>query len=411
MRRTRLASRSLIATLSVVAVALAACGGGSSPPSGPTPTAVPASDRFYAAPPNLASLSHGAVIRTRPATISELNRSILAGAETVLFASTDIHGNPIAASELVLTPTAKWAGGGTRPVLVDLPPYDSLGTECDPSYTLPTGAQSAAMTVAELRGVLPGGTEIVVPDYEGPQALFGIGDQEGRIVLDGIKAAEATGNGGIDAQSAVATWGYSGGGLASAWSAELAPSYAADINLIGVAEGGVPADVKSSFALLDGTDYVALAVMALVAIDRAYPHAGLASSLTDTTQTLFHDIASTCGGTQLFQTLAGTKLDSLVTTPNLLATPQLQPIFAAMRLGQHVPTAPIYNYQGTQDEVVGFAPDRDLVQHYCNHGAKVDFAPINGADHVAAATQGIAGVVTWLQDRFAGKPAPDNCTG
>jgi fermentation-respiration switch protein FrsA (DUF1100 family) len=408
MTRARLTVVSLIAALSVVAATTAACSGSSSPPTPPPP--VPDHDHFYDPPKNLASLHPGEVIRTRAVTLASIDKTKLAKAETVLYVSTDIHGKNIAASETVLTPTANWSGDA-RPLLAIQPPYDSLGTECEPSYTLRISGNPTDETVSALNNLLPSGVEIVIPDYEGPDALFAIGDQEGRTVLDGVKAAEATGAGGISQGTKVAAWGYSGGALASAWSAELQPSYAAGINLVGVAEGGVPADIKASLETLDGTKGAFLAIMTLVAIERAYPHAGLAAALTAPAKTLFSDIAASCGGTRLLAKLSGTALNSLVTTPTLLNLPSLQPVFAALKLGHHPPTAPIYNYQGTADEIVGFTPDRDLVRYYCSNNVTVDFAPIEGADHVEAYLKGSNGVVSWLRDRLVGAPAPDNCSG
>ena len=97
--------------------------------------------------------------------------------------------------------------------------------------------------------------------------------------------------------------------------------------------------------------------------------------------------------------------------PSLLAYRPLQPILAALQLGQHAPSAPIYNFHGTADEIVGFAADRKLVQYYCSQNVTVDFAPIQNAKHLEAYYQGIAGVASWLIDRLNGKPAPNNCQG
>src|SRR3569623_2073453 len=204
--RAQLTAVSLIATLSVIAGTTTACTK-SSPPS-PRPP-VPDHDHFYDPPKNLASLHPGAVIRTRTVPIAGLDQSKLATAEQVLFVSPDIHDKNIAASETVLTPTADWVGVGDRPLLGVNPTYDSLGTECEPSYTLRGGGNAVNATLRTFNKLLPTGAEMVIPDYEGPDALFGIGDQQGRIALDGITAVESTGAGGIDKQTKVATWGYS----------------------------------------------------------------------------------------------------------------------------------------------------------------------------------------------------------
>src|SRR5207237_1235757 len=75
------------------------------------------------------------------------------------------------------------------------------------------------------------GWAVVVSDYEGPQSAFGAARMAGHGVLDGIRAAEAlSGTGLTGAQTPVGLWGYSGGGLATSWAAELAAGYAPDLN-------------------------------------------------------------------------------------------------------------------------------------------------------------------------------------
>jgi triacylglycerol lipase len=271
------------------------------------------------------------------------------------------------------------------------------------------GGAGAPATVKTLNNLLPSGMEVVIPDYEGPDALFAIGDQQGRIVLDGIRAAEATRAGGMNGHTRVVTWGYSGGGLATAWSAELQPSYAASVNLVGAAEGGVPADLKSSLAVLDGGMYAFLAVMTLVAIDHAYPGIGLERLLTAAGKSVISHFGATCGNPAVQTQFQGTRLDSLAAVPSLLNAPALQPVFADLKLGKHPPATAIYNYQGTADDVVGYTPDRDLVSYYCANNVTVDFVPIQGANHYQAFLDGVSGVATWILDRMDGKRATTNC--
>lgn len=327
----------------------------------------------------------------------------------MIFRSTDIHGQPVAASETVLTPTAAWHGGGRRPLLTVQPAYDSLGTQCDPSYTLQTSPTLAASTLTTINALLPTGVEIVIPDYEGPDALFGIGDQEGRIVLDGIKAAERSGLGGIGGSTKVVAFGYSGGGLATAWSAELQPTYAPGVNLVGAAEGGVAANIKKSITLLDGGPYAVLGLMALAAISRAYPHAGIHAALNAHGRAIFKQIGSSCSSTALMSRLAGVTLDSLTRQPNLLGSASLKPVFAALRLGQNPPRTSIFNFQGTADQVVGFTPDLHLVRYYCRQHVTVDFTAMRNATHLTALTAATASATEWLSNRLKGLPAPDNC--
>jgi hypothetical protein len=46
-------------------------------------------------------------------------------------------------------------------------------------------------------------------------------------------------------------WGYSGGAAAVAWAAALKTSYAPDLNIVGVAQGGTPANLTAAALYLN----------------------------------------------------------------------------------------------------------------------------------------------------------------
>jgi hypothetical protein len=65
--------------------------------------------------------------------------------------------------------------------------------------------------------------------------------------------------------------GYSGGSVATDWASELAPAYAPELNIVGVAEAGIPANYFNHFAYIDGTaEYSAAIPGELLGLSRAY---------------------------------------------------------------------------------------------------------------------------------------------
>jgi len=58
----------------------------------------------------------------------------------------------------------------------------------------------------------------------------------GHAVLDSVRAVRAAGL-GIGKRNPATLWGYSGGGLAAAWAAELHAGYAPELDFAGVAIG------------------------------------------------------------------------------------------------------------------------------------------------------------------------------
>ena len=66
----------------------------------------------------------------------------------------------------------------------------------------------------------------------------------------------------------IGLWGYSGGGLASAWAAEMCGTYAPELDIVGAVLGSPVGDLGHTFRRLNGGLFAglpALVVAALVA--------------------------------------------------------------------------------------------------------------------------------------------------
>jgi hypothetical protein len=72
------------------------------------------------------------------------------------------------------------------------------------------------------------------------------------------------------------------------------------------------------------------------------------------------------------------------------------------------PSAPVYDYHATQDELAPIGPDRELMARYCAAGVPVQHVEFPG-EHLSEVAVGAPGALSYLGDRFAGLPAPSNC--
>ena len=99
------------------------------------------------------------------------------------------------------------------------------------------------------------GKTVVVADTEGENADFAAGPEYGINTLDSLRAAIAAPATGLAATKKIGLIGYSGGAIATEWAAELAPSYAPDINsrLVGAAIGGVLVDPAHNLHYIEGS--------------------------------------------------------------------------------------------------------------------------------------------------------------
>ncbi|MGH3640489.1 MAG: lipase family protein, partial [Mycobacterium sp.] len=104
--------------------------------------------------------------------------------------------------------------------------------------------------IANIVAALKRGYAVVITDYDGytlgGKPTYSVAGNAGRAVLDIVRAADDIPLVGISASNKTAIWGYSIGGQAAASAGELESSYAAELNIVAVAAGGVPADLRAT---------------------------------------------------------------------------------------------------------------------------------------------------------------------
>jgi hypothetical protein len=415
----------VIASVALVAAALAAqasadvdtgCVTGATGPISPTP---PPQDPFYTPPAKLPKGEPGTVIRIRPTCIGDLQVPAPYKAWDVMYLSTgaeNAHGQP---SELHAVPSVDTGliveplNGGTHPLVAWATAEDSDSTLKAPSYVM---AQGSSGDNATWQYALANGWDVVVPDYEGPGSAYSPGPLEGHGMLDGLRAAENLSKlDGLEGRKTQAgLWGYSGGAMATAWASELAPTYAPDLDLAGVAEGGVPADVHDTFDTIN-SGYLApgLAFASALGDNAAYPNLIPLSLLNKAGLALAANMRAT-GNSSYPQTYPPQNISMYTAcgcNPNDLPDqfPTVAQVGRTVNPGQHVPAAPLFIYHDYNDELIPISGVEKLVQYYCSGGATVEFRVNAGDEHVSNAVVGAPEALAYLTARFNGAPAPDTC--
>ena len=190
----------------------------------------------------------GAVLRTRRVRVTQAGSPSSVEATQLLYVTTDEQGRRTVSVATVLQPMA--SNASSTHLVSYQEPYDGLGPECDPSYTLQLLAlHETSVVPVPLQFTFDGDT-VVTADYEGEDLAYGAGQQSGYETLDAIRAAEHW-LGRPERSTPVGMVGYSGGSIATDFAAELAPSYAPQLDLVGVAEGGIPVDLFHNIAYVD----------------------------------------------------------------------------------------------------------------------------------------------------------------
>lgn len=399
----RLLRAAVLASTIGILPALFGTAGASAAPVEPTP--VPGS--LYAQTPDLTGTSNGDVVASR-----RFSSPLYPGADIwqVQYRSSDSRGQAIAAVTTVFAPVARAAGG---PLLSYQPFVNALGLQCAPSESLfgadpTTGVQEREF----LNLALVRGWTVAVPDHLGPKSAYGAARLGGQITLDGIRAAQRIPELGL-AASPVALAGYSGGGMATAWAAALAPTYAPEIDVVGAAAGGVPADIDNIARSLGFAPHQAfgLAFAAALGLEREYPdRLPITDQLNEEGIRLRDQVANACTPV-ILATGAFKSAIAVSKNTSLVDSPEAQRIIDENSLVRYdgVPSAPMLLWASDNDPLIPIGALRDTAARYCASGATVQFDVVHAPQHIQAAFEGLPAALGFLDDRFHGIAPPDNC--
>ena len=399
------------ATVAALVVAVVGSLAGPGPVLAAPQPPVPAADPFYAWSGPLGGTAPGTVLRTRSVAFAQAGVTAPISSTQVLYRTSADDGSPSTTVTTVLRPP----GAGPERIVSYHPAYDALGSQCAPSYTLrgyaPTRVATAEQAV--VAGYLAAGYTVVVPDYEGRDLRWTVGRESAYGALDGIRAAERFLR--VPSSTPVGMIGYSGGSVPTQWGAELAPTYAPELRIVGAAAGGLPVAPANNLAYVSGNPSWAGLIPALaVAYDRTYG-LDLPSFLSARGLQTADAVRDECIGR--FGGQFGPLTDAqMVRSPyrTLLDVPAVRAAVARNTMGTAgTPRTPLLVGVGQSnargDTVMITADVANLARTYCGRGARVVYERYAGADHAAAFPRFEASAARYLADRFAGIPAPSTC--
>lgn len=366
-------------------------------------TGAPAGNAFYVPPDPLPTGQHGDLIWCR----SVASPAPGASAWQILYLSTTVSGARTAVSGTVLVPTAPYTG--TRPVTAYASGTQGWGDQCAPSREMASGTFDEQFAVDNL---LAQGWAVAVTDYPGlgtpGDETYSVGIPEGYAVLDALRAAALLPGTGLSATAPMAIEGYSQGGGAAGWAAQLAPRYAPGLRLRGVAMGGAPANLQAVAANINGSAFFAFLGGAALGFNAAYPAQHLLSDLTPAGRAALAQLDTMCQE-QALATYAGKRIEDYTAGGiNPIGEARWQRVLTANDLGASKPQVPVLQYHGLADEVIPWQVEAALHRQWCAMGVTTLFTGYPG-DHVTAHAEAQAQVVSWLRARFANNPAPSNC--
>ncbi|MFZ3499571.1 lipase family protein [Streptomyces sp. 5.8] len=349
----------------------------------------------------------GDIVSSAPSAFHPLpGQPTNAKAWKIHYNSTTADGAPNVVSGTVIVPQD--GRTGPRPLITYAVGTVGMGDSCAPSNNLPYGTAMEANLIQQLT---LRGWAVVVTDYEGLGTpgvhTYTVGPSAGHAVLDAARAATRLPEAGLPATTPVGIMGYSQGGQASSWAAELQGSYAPELQVKGTATGGVPADLLKVADFNNGSYGSGLIFMAAAGQDAAFPELKLDSYLNPAGKLLVGAMKDNCVA---IDAIAGSfKRISDLTTRNPLAQPDWQARLNQSKLGRTAPAAPVFQYHALADELIPYSVGSRLRSDWCARGTNLEFDTIWIGEHVSGViTQSLA-AGNWLADRFAGRTPHPNC--
>lgn len=379
--------------------------------AGPSPAALSDAE-FYLPPDPLPDTAPGDVIRFRPAWAGPPSARALADAWQLMYRSTDALGRPVAVTGTVLVP--KKGVDADTPIVGFAPGTQGPAFRCAASRMIDKGAFYEQPAINDM---LEAGYAVAVTDYEGyhpqPETTYMVGASMGAALLDVVRAAMRLPDARLSANAPVVLRGYSQGGGAVMWAGEMQLRYAPDMNLRGVAGGGVPANLARVALPLDGREGFGVMFYALVGQDHAYPELSLASFLNASGQSAVSEMQADMCVLRILQSFAGDRLDDY-TDANPLNSERLQRI-DENTLGRRAIPVPVFLYHEQRDGLVAYDQAESLRDDYCGLGSDVrwrswDTGGRNGViRHINLVYRANQAVADFIAARLAGEPAHSSC--
>lgn len=446
-------------------LALAACGGDESPPPSPPGTpelptpevaGTPETNALADAPARCGQPAHawqrdlslGEVTTHRPTAtypkglldalaaeaLGNLPVSLKYDVVTHAFTYvTQDRGKAVEATALLAWPTTVPEDAEALPMLMVLHGTSGFTDGCGPSAETDTAALAAALASI--------GYIVVAPDYIGlkndppPTGFlhpYLVGQATAIASLDAARAVlrlpEEIREGGARPSARLAVVGGSQGGHAALWVDRLAPYYAREIEVVGIATTVPPADMlgEGTLALTtkrESTDNMVafygasagwygaegkLAEVLLPPLDQEVP-AALGAGCDPGDLLAGKDMLSAIFQPAVLDAAASGALGELAPWGCMAAENGLTTT-SVSRIQKDAASYGILFVTGEADTLVDTPTERVAFEALCDAGMPMRYLECAGASHTKATTWALPEILTFLGDRVAGKPFEKACS-
>jgi pimeloyl-ACP methyl ester carboxylesterase len=417
MRTWTIRTASIITVVASMTV-LAGCGSTAALPAttmaGGSAT-LSATSAFYTPPRPLPPASPGTLISSTKVT-GVLGVPAGATVWRMLFHSTTIYGADEAESGYVIAPS-RLAPAGGYPIIAWAHGTSGFAAQCAPSLFTDAGGGFGPYLIPALDRYLSAGYVIAAADYQGLGVADGVhpyllGASEGMAVLDATRAARQLT--GLRTSGTVIIYGHSQGGQAALFAAQMAPSYAPELHVIGVVAAAPATGLSTLMAVIAtplGAQFMPYSIPAAYSWSQTYDDL----PITD----IFSAAGARFASTEVTRGCSDQVAEAI-------AAHHLQPVQVFLQSAENNPVVvaharandpgnvrtlfPMLVVQGTADRTVPPPlTDSFVTTKACPIGDTVEYLHVTGATHDTVVFEAAPTIVAWMDARLAGDPAPTTC--
>jgi hypothetical protein len=392
----------------------------------------PSNDPFYKGPDGFESKPVGTVLnwRVTPHKLRSLYFPIdIQNSWDILVRSEDAEGNPIAVVSTIIEP---YNSDPTKLVAYNIA-QDSSSFDCSPTYAILQGAPVFPNLEVEFEFSLMGcaallseGYYVVTTNYETTTnytAAFTAGRLAGHNILNSLRGVLTTGNfTGLDNPDII-LWGYSGGALASGWTAALMNAYAPELEdlVIGAALGGLPANITETILATDGGLFAGLIATGVTGLSNQYPalREVVKKAIVPSKYSDYIAASKVCLVSAIFDYaddhfFVGKANETYCKTGlEILHDPVVADIIMENTLAvnkSEVPQVPLFLYHGELDQIVPYVNSNRSYTNWCASGApSIEFASDITGGHITEIIVGAPGAAAWIKNTFNGIKPKEGC--
>lgn len=372
----------------------------------------PSEDKFYDAPHNLSDYTAGGVIRSREIDedssyfdeIEYMDKRI-----QVLYRTTDSHGDAAASVTTLLVPRH-----AQMDRLVSVQDHiNSASLNCSTSFQF--DSYYVISSVAE--SMMQRGWLVALPDYFSVKAAFGANTLSGHAILDSIRAIKS-GNFSVAKNATACLWGFDSASSATAFAAELQPSYAPELKLDGVVLGDLVVNTTKSIIRWNGNSSSPLILPILNGLSKEFPV--IKTKIIDEVkpENEYPVKASEKLCEQRLEDEFGSAdvLNGWKEREMVFSDPEVSAVMNNLTCGKKGIRPPVVLY-ACADCSFNLVSQIDQVFHdYCSKNSSVEYIKVMDAPDVieSTLTDGSAyslaeGPLDWIQDRFNNTPVKKQC--